>query len=397
MLRQRYLSLIAGLVQFIATSPRVLAESPDPPALQIFQCKPGPWGKVEWHHIYLEAPGWIVDQFPTPNTQTSWRFPAMTRVQLRAFLSSKAGIATKAVDGWFSDKRAILDGSEDVTVFPSADDLEQLSPSAREIIYAELARSPANPYHAEPFFILDQSIDEWLGPRKVRPEVRGLFERMTYKRGDVLAFSDLPVLMSYARDASDAQDLLKLATRIRAIMAFLTVHADDDVKGIEGYWSAGDRRKDVLPMLESVSQLPGGGRLGFVHLLPAQPRKLMYTYPTFDLATSGKLPDCHWTTLNFFNDQPENLFLDTRLATTRVLQSYRKVEPPYAFGDALFFVSKEGDTIHSCTYLCDDLVFTKNGATLGTPWVISRTGTLMRLYGPAGAVKIQGYREIVGG
>jgi hypothetical protein len=368
----------------------VLAQTPT--GGQIYQCKPGPWGNVEWHYIYLETPDWIVAEFPKPSTQPSWSFPGSSSETVRAIFN-KAGITASKVDEWFADKRTVLKGPESITLFPSVADVERLSPSAREIVYAELAKSPRNEFHAEPFFILDRTIDEWLGIRKVRPEIRSVFERLTYKRGDVLAFSDIPVLMSYAQDAAESDELMKLCTRIRSIMAYLRADSTTDVDAIEKYWSAGFRRKDVLPMLESVSQLPGGGRLGFAHLLPAQPRKLLYTYPTLDLATTGRLPDCHWTTLNFFNYRTENTFLDTRLATSRVLQGYKKVEPPYAFGDGLFFLGGDGNALHSCTYLCDDLVFTKNGGNLNAPWVISRIGTVQRLYGPSGTTSIQGYRR----
>ncbi|MEQ1850792.1 MAG: hypothetical protein ABMA01_04280 [Chthoniobacteraceae bacterium] len=374
-----------------AGAAQVLAQTATAP--QVYQCKPGPWGTVEWHYIYLETPDWIVAEFPKPSTQPTWSFPDSSPEKVRAVFNN-AGIAQGKVDDWFADKRAILKGPESITLFPKVDDVERLSPSAREIVYAELAKSPRNEFHAEPFFILDRSIDEWLGIRKVRPEIRDVFERLIYKRGDVLAFSDFPVLMSYAKDAAESDDLMKLCTRIRAIMAYLRAETTTDLVAIEKYWSAGFRRKDVLPMLESVSQLPGGGRLGFAHLLPAQPRKLLYTYPTFDLATAGKLPDCHWTTLNFFNYRTENTFLDTRLATSRVLQGYKKVEPPYAFGDALFFLGKDGDALHSCTYLCDDLVYTKNGGAMNAPWVISRIGTVQRLYGPSGVTSVQGYRRV---
>ncbi len=384
--------IAAFLLVTSLASAGVIADSAISPSAQVFDCKPGPWGRVQWHYIYLEAPEWIVADYPAPNTQPTWTFPGADVAKLTSFLVA-AGVDEKTVAGWLSDRRAVTKGPEAVTLFPNAVDVEGLSAAARSTIYAELAKSQQNEFHANPVNILDRSVSDWLGRRKVRPEIRALIERLTYLRGDVLCFSDLSILLSYAQDSEEVTDLIQLCTRTRAVMAYLQAGADDDLDALAKYWTAGFRRKDVLPMLESISQLPDGGRMGFSHLLPAQPRKLMYTYPTPDMATTGRLPDCHWTTLNFFNYRVQNVFLDLRLASSEVLKGYEKVEAPYHYGDALIFMTKEGNAIHSCTYLCDDLVFTKNGDPLTAPWVISQIDDAKRIYGHLGVSSVQGYRR----
>lgn len=390
----RLLRLFAASFLLTATTfAGAIADSAISPSAQVYDCKPGAWGRVQWHYIYLEAPEWIVDDYPTPNTQPTWCFPGAKVEKLKAFLI-QTGIAESKVSEWLNDPRVITKGPEAITLFPSVADVEALSSSARSVIYQELARSPQNEFHANPVNILDRNVGDWLGRRKIRPELREIIERLTYLRGDLLCFSDVPALLSRATDTEEVADLVKLCTRTRGIMAYLQVGTDDDLEALTKYWSAGFRRKDVLPMLESVSQLPGGGRMGFSHLLPAMPRKLIYTYPSLDMATTGRLPDCHWTTLNFFNYRSQNVFLDLRLATTRVLKGYEKVQPPYAFGDALIFLNKAGDAIHSCTYLCDDLVFSKNGETLTAPWVISRISDVERIYNHLELGGVQGYRRL---
>jgi len=362
------------------------------PNAQIYECKPGPWGKVQFHYLHIEAPDWIVANTLLPHSQPSWSFPGVSAEKLKAFLLS-AGVAPATAEAWLSDSRAILKGPESFTIFPSVPDVEALGDAARRAIYEELAKSPMNEYYANPIYILDQSVDDWIGLRKVRPEIRDLLKRLSYRRGEVLCFSDLSVLMSHALSDAEARDLAKLGTRKRAIMAHLLVGPGDEFEKIASYWSATYRRKDVLPILTSISQLPEGGRLGLSHLMPAQPRKLLYTYPTLDLATTGRLPDCHWTTFNFFSFHPQNIFLDLRLAANRLLEGYDKVEPPYKYGDAMLFLNKAGDAIHSCTYLCDDLVFTKNGETISAPWIISQLLEVQRLYKHLELDKIQGYRR----
>ncbi len=359
---------------------------------QFFECKPGPWGRVQWHYLHIEAPDWIVANTLLPHSQTSWGFPGATAASVSNFLLG-AGVSPATVNGLMNDPRAMLHGPEAVTVFPGVRDVEALGDATRQLIYQELAKFPVNEFFVNPITILDQGVDDWLGLRKIRPEIRSVLKRLSYRRGDVLCFSDLSVLMSYAQSDAEARDLAKLGTRKRAVMAYLLIGAGDDTEKLEEYWSAAYRRKDVLPILSSISQLPGGGRLGFSHLMPAQPRKLIYTYPTLDLATTGRLPDCHWTTFNFFSFHPQNIFLDLRLAANRLLEGYDPVAPPYKYGDALMFLNQSGDAVHSCVYLCDDLVFTKNGETFSAPWIIAQLQDVNRLYRHLEVCKMQGYRR----
>jgi hypothetical protein len=387
-------SAAVGLISSgsVLLSAEAAGKTKSSPNAQIFECKPGPWGRIQWHYLHIEAPDWIVANTLLPHSQPSWSFPGAEPEKVKRFLVS-CGIAQELADSWVSDPRAILKGPEATTLFPSPQEIESLKDESRVAVYRELARHQVNEYYANPIYILDRSVDDWLGLRKIRPEIKDVFRRLTYRQGEVLCFSDLSVLMSYAQSDAEARDLAKLGTRRRAIMAYLMVGLDDDIGVQSAYWSAAYRRKDVLPILTSISQLPGGGRIGLSHLMPAQPRKLIYTYPTLDLATTGRLPDCHWTTFNFFSFHPQNIFLDLRLAANRLLEGYDKVSPPYKYGDALVFLNTAGDAIHSCTYLCDDLVFTKNGETVSAPWIIAQLEDVRRLYAHLDFAQIQGFRR----
>lgn len=362
------------------------------PNARIFECKPGPWGQVQWHYLHIEAPDWIVANTLLPHSQTSWNFSGASAENLSRFFLA-AGVPLETVERWLKDTRAIISGPDATTVFPDVEDVVNLGMATRCAIYQELAKSPLNEYFANPIYILDRNVDEWIGLRKVRPEIKALITKLAYQRGEVLCFSDLSVLMHYAKGDAEARDLAKLGTRKRAIMAYLHVTQADDIEKLESYWSAAYRRKDVLPILESVAQLPDGGRVGLSHLMTAQARKLIYTYPTLDLATAGRLPDCHWTTFNYFSYHPQNIYLDLRLAANRLMEGYDKVAPPYRYGDALVFLNKDGDAIHSCVYLCDELVFTKNGESISAPWIISEIQDVRRLYSHLGFGGLQGYRR----
>ena len=144
----------------------------------------------------------------------------------------------------------------------------------------------------------------------------------------------------------------------------------------------------------AVVKTEGVDELDVLHLLPPLPRKLLYTYPDIDLAMDGRFPDCHWTSLNFFNYTAQSFFLNEKLATTAILERFDKVEPPYHFGDILMFMTENKEAVHSCTYIAADLVFTKNGRNIVIPWTLAHLKDIENLYAEADGrpMRITAYR-----
>jgi len=243
--------------------------------------------------------------------------------------------------------------------------------------------------------IIGASIDEWYRHSKLRPEIISLIKKLSYKRGEAIALSDIPTLLNYAQSDAEARAIFKACTRTRTLMVRLILDKDSNTDELVNYWSlgVGIRRKDLEPLLQSIIELDGVNELGLAHILPALARKLMYTYPGVDMAKQGILPDCHWTSLNFFNYEPQGYLLDSRLATSQVLEQFSAVEPPYQYGDVLFFLNSGGDAFHSCVHLADNIVFTKNGRNVLSPWVIMTLEDVKKVYLYKGNGHIQGYRR----
>ena len=134
--------------------------------------------------------------------------------------------------------------------------------------------------------------------------------------------------------------------------------------------------------------------MDLLHLLPSSVRRILYTFPDPTASRSGYLPDCHWSSLNFFNTQPLDRLADPVQATAYTLEKFTPVEPPYELGDVLFFTDKKtGDAYHSCAYLADDVVFTKNGRSPLQPWVLMRLESVKELYDMHFNTKISAYRR----
>lgn len=343
------------------------------------QAAPGPWGRIEWQTIYLTAPEAILEEFPTPNPQPRWCFAASTAAAVRGVLSA-AGVADEMRDRLFADPRAKRDAEGVFSLFPTGADVESLKPAVRAALYRELAKYPINSFHHEPTCVPDGDVDAWLRGTGLPDHIVKLIGDLTWRDGDALLFSDYRTLISKAGSDAEARRWVRVLTRTRAIVAWLRVDESDDLTALRRYWSANYHRKDSLPILTAAADAPGGSRLDLSHLLPPLPRRLAYAYTTPELDRSGQSPNCHWTSLNFFNYTPQNVYLDLRLAASQVLEGYDRVTGAATFGDVLFFLDEKGNAFHSVVYLADDLVFSKNGGNTVMPWIITRLGDLKQLY-----------------
>lgn len=366
-------------------------EAPAPRKSLLRACGQGPWGDIEYHYLYLEASQQLVDLFPVPSAVPHWSFPGLSRDEIRAIFV-KVGIPSHSIERWLKGELLEQDGA--VHVLPAIADVEALSPVQRGALYAVLAQWEVNAFHKDPVFITGGDAREFLRNTDISAVHVAWFERMCYRRGHVLCFSDVPALLARASNDSELRRLFKLCTRTRTLVARLRLTPTTDYAALTSYWSKGGRRKDVLTMLKSVAEAPGAEYLDIIHMLPPLPRKLLYSYPPLELAKHGRMPDCHWSSLNFFNYEPREYYIDTRLAASHVLENFEPIEGPYRFGDVLFFL--EGPTLqafHSCVVIADDIVFTKNGDNAANPWVLSHLEDLRQVYLSGSGGRVQGYRR----
>ena len=391
-------SILTGRVNraLLAASGEV-APAPEPPVPAkrpaFFYANPGPWGKLRCFYIYIEAPQEMVDKFPLPHSKPRWSFPEASLPSLPA-LFKQAGLPEMFAVALLDPLTMTKEGGF-VHLFPDVQNLEAMTPAMREVIYPELAKVELNTYHMDPVLITAESVEEWYRTSKLRPELVSRIAKLSYHRGEALAFSDLSVMMNYASSDAEARAIFKAFTRTRSLMVQLEFSDEVELPGLINYWTVGavGRRKDIEPIMRSILDTGGTERLGLMHVLPALARKLVYTYPGDFYARNGILPDCHWTSLNFFNYDSHDYLLDSRLATSSVLEKFEPVEPPYRYGDVLFFLDTEhGDAFHSCVYIADDIVFTKNGRNALSPWVLMRLSEVQKIYIHHRNGRVQGYR-----
>ena len=188
--------------------------------------------------------------------------------------------------------------------------------------------------------------------------------------------------------------LLKVLTRQSGVLARMRIRPTTDIDKLLGYWTQapGVRAKDLRPLLESLKRLPDGGHVSLVYFLPPFARERLYTYPMPPRAGEPAM-DCHWSSLNFFNEQPEDKFGDPNYAGAYLTKNYYPVQKPSAYGDVVVLTDEKNRGIHSAVYVADDIVFTKNGNNYLQPWMLMRIDKLVAQYACRGAVRTTVYRH----
>jgi len=368
-----------------AVKPAVVDESDG-----IIRAHPGPWGDIEWSSMYLEAPDYILESLRKPDPNPHWTFPNTTEAQVRDLLV-RSGVPEDMQKRILDPKRELTrEGA--LTLFPPMEDIEGMKPEVRETIYAELGKYPENEYHHDPL-IITGNFEDWLRDTKLRPELQNDFRKLSYHMGRVLAFSDIRFLINHATSDDEVEHIFRTITRTRTLVGTLKISPGSNAQQLVSYWTGNRPSSDVLPILQSATERTGGANLDITHLMPPMARRRLYTYPTMDLLVRGRLPDCHWTSLNFFSAMPQDYYLDMRLAANRLLERYDAVESPYIFGDMLCLLNAQGQAIHSCIYIADDVVFTKNGENSLKPWILMPLQDVKDIYSRDMAGGIKGFRK----
>ena len=356
----------------------------------VWLSRPGPWGDLEIRSIYLEAPDYLVAGLKQPNSTTAWHFPGASDASLTVLFERAA--LPKEVQTQLLNPQRILIHEGVWTLFADPALLMAMTIEQRSVIYKELATSTLNPMHASPAYVVSNNADDWLREARLSDEEKHTVKQLLWKDGDLLAFSDVSILLNECKTDAEVTRIFKFMTRVASLVVNLKLPSGVDCKPLAQYWTDEGRVVDSLPLLVSAAERNSMKSIDVTHLLPAMARRRLYTFPSIESAAEGRLPDCQWTSLNFFNSTPHQYYLDARLTGARIREAYEPVEGPYRFGDVLEFLNAQGDAVHACVYVADNIVFTKNGDGMIKPWVLMWLADVKKLYLREPDFKIAGFR-----
>ena len=355
----------------------------------VWVAKPGPWGDLQVRTVYLEPPENILAVVAKPSAVTRWTFEQTTEKGVRATME-KAGLPSALVDRLLGPTQVVSSGNN-VVVLPKVEDLVAMTEASRSALYAELAKSSANEYQRDPIFIHGGDIDDWLAETDITKPQQELMRKLLWRRGAALVFSDIQALLALAKDSKEVAAVFRTITRIRSLLVELKLPLREGRATFVDYWSAGNLNAERVPFLVAVTRRRAPQDIDITQFLPTLARRRVYTFPTAAMGLKGRLPDCHWTSLNFFEEEPKDLYLDSAKASEHLLTDYVAIDPPYKFGDILCFLD-DGEGLHTCVQVADDIVLTKNGESILAPWTFMPLKDVDDIYRRSADTRIQGYR-----
>jgi hypothetical protein len=345
----------------------------------------GPWGRLELTSFLLEKPPELLPNANATLEPTEWHFAGHDRATLTALLQSCA--VTPAQIAELTSTSVLSEGRDGCLLRPLPETVLELSPASRERLYAELEKGDQNVAQRHPFRIRPPEEKAWFARVGLPPEKVTLLRRLIYRRGEALCFADLTVARACLAPSEFAA-LVRALYSSDTLLIKLRVQTNDPIDRIAAYWGKGGREQSLKTLLQSAARTPGGFEIDAERLLPPLPRTWLYTYPAgaHDAPSVG---DCYWTSLNFFREVAEERFLDPASRTREIREHYGLVSQADRLGDVIVFADAQGITQHACVYVAADIVFTKNGAQNGHPWVLMRMDQMRALYGaPGGTVLV---------
>ncbi|MCB1091184.1 MAG: hypothetical protein KDL87_06620 [Verrucomicrobiae bacterium] len=343
--------------------------------------EPGPWGRIESYEVVLEPSNAVLANNFYRMPLNSWAFPLnWTPEQLETTLT-EAEIPMAEISAMLAPG-ALKFNEVAQWIVPTETAILSLSPENRERFYQVLGQWEFNPYHITPFAIGADTISNraLMGSHSVPQELIDLADSLTYGKSPYRFFSDYPLICTKLPNETARIEFAKVLLRNRTLMARLRPSPKLDRDAMRNYWSVKGKNDGALPLLESITGPGSVEPVDITYLLPPLPRRFLYTYGTREMAVGRDLPDCFWSSLNFFQQEISNRFLDPVVGEI-LEKEWLPVEPPYQLGDLILIMRvADKEAVHACSYIADDIVFTKNGKSIVRPWVLQRIDDIKHTY-----------------
>lgn len=351
-----------------------------------------PWGRLTYFPITISPPLELVPETTPPaSSEVQWHFPNTNSEQLHALLS-EIGLSESLQEKLVS--LAEMDaGIEGLTVRPTREIVLGLSPEDRSALYATLTDCPENLDQKAAFRFCGTSLDEWIGNSQLSPETRKLIEPLVYRHGSFLFFADLPSLEQSLPSPEQRSLLIEALSDESTFLMQLELSPQSDLERLVEYWGRGGRTKDVRPILESLLHTGGEQSIDVTHLLPPFARSRLYTYHVATEQESQDRYHCHWTSLNFFSEEPDDRFCDVKEAVRTMKEDYYHVYGSFRLGDVVAFFDSQERLLHSAVFVADDVLFTNNARGSSSPWILMKLDDMKSYFPSRKELQIICYRR----
>lgn len=351
----------------------------------------GPWGRVRYTPLQVMPSTAAVQDFVNEPQQIRWFVMIKEQRDVEAFMLGH-GFQPSVVSGLMSRGQATLDRRGWI-LFPEPETVLALTREARVRFYTALGVWIENPRHRSPFRLSDHAIEDWRTMAQLPKEALARFDELTYPRGTLTVFTDLPLMLNtMAGNPSAQSQFLRSICSESTYLATLRVLPGDSVDDLLTYWGAGGREEEVRPLIEAAAR--AGGEIGvpLPLLLPGFPRRVLYTYPE---PQEMRFLDCHFSSINFFSREPDLRMLQGMYRDTFFNAFYEEVPAADRLGDVIILISPTGEVVHSCVRIAGELVFTKNGGQRTLPWMLMTLDDTLEYFSTEGQLTMKYYRRKV--
>ena len=354
--------------------------------------RPGPWGDLNYVRINIEIPDHFLDADESdPN---EWIFPGLSKQQIIEFLGN-CSLRQEQFDTLIN-KTPWVQTNGTWKLVPTDDLVWSLSELSREKIYDVLSQSGENVDQHYAFVYRADCLPARLELSGLQPKTVEMFKSLLYGNEKLKRFADSDLVLRKIEDHKERLRFIKAVSRRSSLLVKVQITPQSNIDELLSYWGAGGRAKDLRPLLESLARVPEGCSIDIAHFLPPFARQRIYTYPYPKDAAEGQ-QDCHWTSINFFNDQPTPGFANPAQVQTAIENNFTEIQGGLLeahFGDVLFLKNEDDIIVHSAVYIADDIVFTKNGSGGNQPWIYMKIEDMIPYYeGPNQKLKVLVFRK----
>ena len=342
--------------------------------------KPGkipPCGEIEAIEIPFANPDGLFPDREARLETPKWFFQGFSESRLSRFLCScELRPAEKAV---LLDKRFWNTSPDGCVISPPDQLLWSLSHRGRQQIYSVLANSVTNYPQCFPFRFPLDGFDRKFKESGLAGGQLEKIRRLTYTNSGDLCFADLRAAQGVLKP-NEFNELIQTLYAMPVYLLRLHVSPDSDLETLIRYWGKAGRQKLVAPLLSSMARVPGGAAINISYLLPPFARLRLYTYPEAWNDQTAPKQDCVFTALNFFNETMDTNFFDITYKEKFFNSQYALINDDPIFGDLVTLIDGQNQAFHTCVYIADGFVFTKNGANPAQPWVLMKMSDMLVMY-----------------
>lgn len=335
----------------------------------------GNWGEIHYWDTILEMPANLISRWSAPTGVTQWYVGTGSPQETVALLRS-CGLGEAQAGQLVATARDVEGGG--FVLEPSDRFILSLDADQRAKLYGQLASWSPNTAIADPTRFQKIGSLDWLDAAQLPRDVAQTVQKLIYRRGDTQLFVDYDVVLRTIPDNRVARHFIRTMTRQNCYMGAVIVRPDSDIDAMTAYWGRGGRESEVRTLLESANAANSRKEVPILMLLPQFVRDRLYRYRR---ATDPEKPNCHYTAMNFFNDKPDDTLTDLGICSRLVDSDYAPVSgPDYLLGDVILFMANERHVVHSCNVVAGNIVFTKNGYSVGQPWVLTDLNELRNYF-----------------